>query len=90
METIDLSILGELRLNKIDYIISDVCSLRDSLAWTFGSGLLGSIGKLDFDPLLQSGSFGLPDFHTNHQKRQITCAHLTNNSVKVNTFTNQR
>ena len=45
METIDLSILGELRLNKIDYIFEDITSLRDSVVWSLGSGLLGDLGK---------------------------------------------
>ena len=31
MDTIDLSIIGELRLNKIDYILSDIHSLRNGL-----------------------------------------------------------
>ncbi len=29
MDTIDLSIIGELRLNKIDYILADIHSLRN-------------------------------------------------------------
>ena len=45
METIDLSILGELRLNKIDHIFTDITSLRDSVVWSIGSGLLGDLGK---------------------------------------------
>ena len=45
METIDLSILGELRLNKIDYIFTDITALRDSFVWSIGSGLLGDAGK---------------------------------------------
>ena len=68
METIDLSILGSLRLNKIDYIIEDICTLRDSFAWTIGSGLLGDLGDMDFAPLLQSGSFGLFSSHTAYQR----------------------
>ena len=68
METIDLSILGELRLNKIDYILEDICSLRDSVVWSIGSGLLKNLGAMDFDPLLQSGSFGLLSSHTAYQR----------------------
>ena len=59
METIDLSILGKLRLNKIDNIFTDIVKLRNSFAWSIGSGLLGDIGKLDFEPLLKSGSYSL-------------------------------
>ncbi len=33
MDTIDLSIIGELRLNKIDYILADIHSLRNGLIW---------------------------------------------------------
>ena len=33
MDTIDLSIIGELRLNKIDYILADIHSLRTGLIW---------------------------------------------------------
>ncbi len=68
METIDLSILGELRLNKIDNIFEDICSLRDSFAWTIGSGLLGDLGDMDFSPLLQSGSFGTFSSHTAYKR----------------------
>ena len=68
METIDLSILGSLRLNKIDYIIEDICTLRDSVAWTFGSWLLGDLAEMDFSPFLQSGSFGLLSSHTAYQR----------------------
>ena len=45
METIDLSILGELRLNSINNIFTDITNLRDSVAWSIGSGLLGDLGK---------------------------------------------
>ena len=58
IEPIDLSILGELRLNKIDYILQDVDNLRGGLVWGMGSGLLGDIGKLDFNPLLKEGKYG--------------------------------
>ncbi len=68
METIDLSILGELRLNSINNILTDITSLRDSVAWSIGSGLLGDLGSLDFDPLLQSGSYGLFSSHTAYQR----------------------
>ena len=68
METIDLSILGELRLNSINNILTDITSLRDSVAWSIGSGLLGDLGDLDFDPLLQCGSYGLFSSHTPYQR----------------------
>ena len=68
MDTIDLSILGELRLNKIDYIFEDITGLRDSLVWSVGSGLLGDLGDLDFDPLLYEGSYGLLNSHTAYQR----------------------
>ena len=51
METIDLSILGELRLNSIDNIAADIDSLYNGWAWSIGSGLLGDLGDLDFDPI---------------------------------------
>ena len=51
MDTIDLSIIGTLRLNKVDYIFEDICSLRGGFIWAIGSGLLGDVGKLNFDAL---------------------------------------
>ena len=68
METIDLSILGELRLNSINNIFNDITSLRNSVAWSLGSGLLGDLGDMDFDPLLQDGSYGLFSSHTAYQR----------------------
>ena len=41
MDTIDLSIIGELRLNKIDYVLKDIHSLRTGFIWSIGKGLLG-------------------------------------------------
>ena len=49
IEPIDLSILGELRLNKIDYIIADITDLTGGFVWTIGHGLLGDIGDMEFD-----------------------------------------
>ena len=43
IEPIDLSILGELRLNKIDYICADITDLTGGLVWGIGKGLLGQI-----------------------------------------------
>ena len=58
MDTIDLSILGKLRLNSIDNIFTDICALRASWAWTIGAWLLGDIQNLDFDCLKKEGSWG--------------------------------
>ena len=44
IEPIDLSILGELRLNKIDYICADISSLTGGFVWAIGKGLLGDLG----------------------------------------------
>ena len=43
MDTIDLSIVGQLRLNKIDYILTDIKSLRSGIIWGIGKGLLTKI-----------------------------------------------
>ena len=51
IEPIDLSILGELRLNKIDYICEDISSLTGGFVWTIGKGLLGDLGDMDFSPI---------------------------------------
>ncbi len=51
MDTIDLSIIGELRLNSIDHILADIHSLRTGLIWSIGKGLLGDVGDLDFSGL---------------------------------------
>ena len=51
MDTIDLSIIGKLRLNKIDYILEDIIDLTGGFVWGIGKGLLGDVGDLDFGPL---------------------------------------
>ena len=51
MEPIDLSILGELRLNKIDYICADISSLTGGFVWSIGKGLLGDLGDMDFSAI---------------------------------------
>ena len=51
MEPIDLSILGELRLNKIDYICEDISSLTGGFVWSIGKGLLGDLGDMDFSAI---------------------------------------
>lgn len=51
IEPIDLSILGELRLNKIDYICADISDLTGGFVWTIGKGLLGDLGDMDFSPI---------------------------------------
>ena len=38
MDTIDLSIIGELRLNKIDYVLSDIHKLRTGFIFSIGKG----------------------------------------------------
>ena len=40
METIDLSIIGKLRLDSIDNICADVTSLTNGFVWAIGKGLL--------------------------------------------------
>jgi hypothetical protein len=56
MDTIDLSIIGELRLNKIDYIFQDIVKLRGGFVWSIGSGLLKNLGAMDFAPLNKGGN----------------------------------
>ena len=51
IEPIDLSILGELRLNKIDYICEDISSLTGGFVWSIGKGLLGDLGDMDFSAI---------------------------------------
>ncbi len=64
IEPIELSILGTIRLHKIDYLIEDILSLRDGFVWSIGSGLLGDIKNLEFEALVKSGSLGLLSSHT--------------------------
>ena len=56
MDTIDLSIIGELRLDSIDHVLADIHSLRSGLIWAIGKGLLKNIGALNFDPLTVDGA----------------------------------
>ena len=51
MEAIDLSILGELRLNSIDNICADISSLTGGFVWSIGKGLLGDLGDMDFSAI---------------------------------------
>ena len=51
MEPIDLSILGELRLDSIDHIIADISDLTGGFVWTIGKGLLGDVGDMSFDAI---------------------------------------
>ena len=44
METIDLSIVGELRLDSVDHIAEDIDDLTGGFVWAIGKGLLGDIG----------------------------------------------
>ena len=58
IEPIDLSILGELRLNKIDYIIADITDLTGGFVWTIGHGLLGDIGDMEFKAIKNKSRSG--------------------------------
>ena len=51
MEAIDLSILGELRLNSIDNICADITKLTGGFVWSLGKGLLGDLGDMDFSAI---------------------------------------
>ena len=51
MEAIDLSILGELRLDSIDHICADISSLTGGFVWAIGKGLLGDLGDMDFSAI---------------------------------------
>ncbi len=51
METIDLSIVGKLRLDSIDHICEDITDLTGGFVWGIGKGLLGDLGDLDFSPV---------------------------------------
>ena len=56
MDTIDLSIIGELRLDSIDHVLADIHTLRTGFIWSVGKGLLKNIGALNFDPLTVDGA----------------------------------
>ncbi len=51
IEAIDLSILGQLRLDSIDHICADISSLTGGFVWAIGKGLLGDLGDMDFSPI---------------------------------------
>lgn len=51
MEAIDLSILGQLRLDSIDHICADISDLTGGIVWGIGKGLLGDLGDMDFSPI---------------------------------------
>ena len=51
METIDLSIVGELRLDSVDHIAADIDELTSGFIWGIGKGLLGDLGDMDFDAI---------------------------------------
>ncbi len=59
METIDLSIVGELRLDSVDHIAEDIKKLTGGFIWSIGKGLLGDLGE-DF--------FGI---HSNFHQLQV-------------------
>ena len=56
MKTIDLSIIGKLRLDSIDHIFTDIVKLRGGFIWSVGSGLLKNLGAMDFGPLNKGGN----------------------------------
>ena len=58
IEPIDLSILGELRLNSIDNIIADISDLTGGFVWTIGKGLLGDIGDMSFSAIKNKSRSG--------------------------------
>ena len=51
METIDLSIVGELRLDSVDHIAADIDELTSGFIWGIGKGLLGDLGDMNFDAI---------------------------------------
>ncbi len=51
METIDLSIVGELRLDSLDHIAADIDELTSGFVWSIGKGLLGDLGDMNFDAI---------------------------------------
>ena len=46
MEPIDLSIVGELRLDSVDHIAEDIDDLTGGFVWAIGKGLLGDLGDV--------------------------------------------
>ena len=58
MEPIDLSILGELRLDSIDHIIADISDLTGGFVWSIGKGLLGDIGDMNFNNIKNKSRSG--------------------------------
>ena len=67
MKPVDLSVLGQLRLDSIDHILTDIVKLRGSGYWTIGSGLLKNVGALNFDAL-NKGGWGVFDTKTAYQR----------------------
>ena len=51
MEPIDLSIVGELRLDSVDHIAADIDELTGGFVWAIGKGLLGDLGDMNFDAI---------------------------------------
>ena len=51
MEPIDLSIVGELRLDSVDHIAADIDDLTSGIVWGIGKGLLGDLGDMNFDAI---------------------------------------
>ncbi|MGN1316326.1 MAG: hypothetical protein ACI4VW_04610 [Acutalibacteraceae bacterium] len=69
MDPVDLSIIGELRLDSIDHIFTDIVELRSSFYWAIGSGLLKNVGALNFGAFNTGGNnWGLFDTKKAYQR----------------------
>ncbi len=55
-DTIDLSILGELRLDSIDGLLSSLINITNGTIFGFAKGLAGDIGSLEFGALEPNGA----------------------------------
>ena len=54
MDTIDLSIVGELRLDSIDHVLSEIKKLRSGFIWSIGKGTNYYKSKLFNAQILQT------------------------------------
>ena len=55
LETIEIPVIGNIRLNSISNLLEDIVSIRGGFVWSVGSGLLKNIGALDFAPINKGG-----------------------------------
>lgn len=53
-ETIDLSVLGSLRLNSLNNVMTDLSALRNNLLFSLFSWLVGDLGDLNVDAIESS------------------------------------